>query len=237
MSDEATWYDFDWLDDGALPSILEAHYGVTVEREEAANAVLGTSRLPKLKPNSLASSYARTLQDSISKCTLSRPQGRSNGCKPAGIVGYRCSRKRAASESNSVKAVLSRSIDPHAVQDPPTYSIAAAANPQAPQSFSASLAAYSCRAGRASASARTTAAVVSGGESSDPREDLTASSTACLTSSSSCMTANQAPMTLARDLSPNSATTSWGVVVRPVFTSAGRSLAPLPLALSRIIFR
>lgn len=33
VSDEATWYDFDWLDDGALPSILEAHYGVTVERE------------------------------------------------------------------------------------------------------------------------------------------------------------------------------------------------------------
>jgi hypothetical protein len=34
VSDEATWYDLDWLDDGALLSILEAHYGVTVGRDK-----------------------------------------------------------------------------------------------------------------------------------------------------------------------------------------------------------
>jgi len=34
VSDDATWYDFDWLEDGHLLSILEAHYGMSIERDK-----------------------------------------------------------------------------------------------------------------------------------------------------------------------------------------------------------
>ena len=31
VSDEATWYDFDYIDDVELAAILESHYGVALE--------------------------------------------------------------------------------------------------------------------------------------------------------------------------------------------------------------
>jgi hypothetical protein len=34
VSDEASWYDFDWLDDGELLARLEGHYGSAVGRDK-----------------------------------------------------------------------------------------------------------------------------------------------------------------------------------------------------------
>lgn len=33
VSDEATWYDFDWLEDEELLGILDNHYGITLGGE------------------------------------------------------------------------------------------------------------------------------------------------------------------------------------------------------------
>jgi hypothetical protein len=34
VSDEAAWYDFDWLEDDDVLALLEGHYGVAVGREK-----------------------------------------------------------------------------------------------------------------------------------------------------------------------------------------------------------